>query len=119
MDITTIVAQIIGELIISAPALWLAGRWRVGAERAKFTDALWITAVGVVVSVATNEFVGAGIGGIIQLVVYLYLVQKYYETDWVNAAVIAVLTVAILFVTTIVLAMVGIAILGPGLAGLV
>ena len=119
MDIVSIITQIVFELVISAPALWLAGRWRVGAQRAKFTDALWITAVGVVVNVVTNAFIGGGIGSIIQLVIYLYLVKQYYETDWVNAAIVAVLAVVILFVVGLALAMVGVAVFGPGLAGIV
>jgi len=119
MNIGTILIEIIVQTIISAPALWLAGRWRVGIEKAKFTDAVMITALGVVANVVINQMISGGIGAIIQLGVYLYLVKKYYETDYVNSAIIAILTVAILFFVTLILAMVGIAIIGPSIAGIV
>lgn len=119
MDIVSIIIEIIVQVVISAPALWIAGRWRIGANRARFMDAVWITALGVVVQVITAVFIGGGIGSIAQLVIYLYLVKQYYETDWVNAAIIAVLAVVILFVVGRVLAMAGFALIGPGLIELV
>ena len=117
MDIVTILIQIIFGVIISAPALWLAGRWRVGPERALFMDAVTITALGVIADAVVGAIIGGGIGSIIQLIIYLYLVQKYYETDWVDAAIIAVIAFAILFVATMVLGILGFAILGPSIAG--
>ena len=117
MDIVSIIVQIIVGVIISAPALWLAGRWRVGPARAKFMDAVTITALGVIADAVVGAFLGGGLGGIVQLVVYLYLVQKYYETDWVDAAIIAVISFGILFLVTMVLSVLGFAILGPSIAG--
>lgn len=117
MDIVTIIIQIIVGVIISAPALWLAGRWRVGPAKAQFMDAVMITALGVIADAIVGAIIGGGIGGIIQLIIYLYLVQKYYETEWVDAAIIAIIALAILFVATIVLGILGFAILGPSIAG--
>jgi hypothetical protein len=116
MDIVTIIIQIIFGVIISAPALWLAGRWRVGPARAQFMDAVMITALGVIADAIVGAIIGGGIGSIIQFIVYLYLVQKYYETDWVDAAIIAVITFVILLVATIILGILGFAILGPSIA---
>jgi hypothetical protein len=117
MDIVAIVVQIIVGIVISAPALWLAGKWRVGSARAKFMDAVTITAFGVIADAVIGAILGGGLGSLVQLGVYLYLVQKYYETDWVDAAIIAVIAFAILFVVTMILGVLGIAILGPSIAG--
>ena len=118
MDIVAIIVQIIvGIIIISAPALWLAGKWRVGPAKAKFMDAVTITALGVIADAVIGAILGGGLGSLVQLGVYLYLVQKYYETDWVDAAIIAVISFAILFVVTMILGILGFAILGPSIAG--
>jgi hypothetical protein len=117
MDIVAIIIQIIFGIIISAPALWLAGRWRVGPKKALFMDAVTITALGVIADAIVGEILGGGLGSLVQLVIYLYLVQKYYETDWVDAAIIAVIAFVILFVVAMVLGILGVAILGPSIAG--
>ncbi|MFC1803993.1 hypothetical protein ACFL0D_08540 [Thermoproteota archaeon] len=116
MNIGSIVLQIIIGSIITAPALWLAGKWMVGPSKAKFTDAVWITVLGVVVNAILGELVSGGIGSIIQLVAYLYLVKTYYETDWVKAAIIAVAAVIILVIASVVLGLLGFAILAQPLA---
>jgi cell shape-determining protein MreD len=117
MDIVTIIIQIIVGVVISAPALWLAGRWRVGPARALFMDAVTITVLGVIADAIVGEILGGGLGSLVQLGIYLYLVQKYYETDWVDAAIIAVIAFGILFVATMILGILGFAILGPSIAG--
>ncbi len=118
MSILQIITQIVVSLIASAPALWLAGKWRVGGERARFTDAMWITALGVIVAVVIEMFLGSGLS-IVQLFIYLYLVKKYYETDYVNAAIISVIAVAIQVVVGLILALVGVSLLGPSYMALV
>jgi hypothetical protein len=115
MSIGSIVLQVILGSIITAPALWLAGKWMVGPRKAKFTDALWITVLGVVVNAILSELVSGGIGSLVQLVAYLYLVKTYYETDWVKAAIIAVAAVVLLVIVGVILSLLGFAILAPSL----
>ncbi|MHA2394546.1 MAG: hypothetical protein ACXAEX_21660 [Promethearchaeota archaeon] len=116
MNIGSIVLQIVLGSIITAPALWYAGKWMVGPSKAKFTDALWITVLGVVVNSILSELVSGGIGSLVQLVAYLYLVKTYYETDWLKAAIIAVVAVVILVVVGVILGLLGFAIIAPTLA---
>jgi hypothetical protein len=87
----------------------------VGPRKAKFSDALWITTLGVVVNTILSELVSGGIGSLVQLVAYLYLVKTYYETDWVKAAIIAVAAVVILVIVGVLLGLLGFAILAPSL----
>lgn len=117
MQYTNLIGQIIVSIIVQAPALWIAGRLIVGADRAKFMDAVWITVLVSVVNTVIAMFIGGEIAAIVELVAYLYLVKKYYETGWGSAAVIAIATVVILVVVFFVLAMLGIGLAGPGFYG--
>jgi hypothetical protein len=102
--------------IVTAPFLWLAGKWIVGGDKARFMDAVWIGVLGTVVNAVIGEFVGGGVGPLAQLVAYLYLVKTYYETGWGNAVVISILAVVIMAVTLIALGMLlGISLGGAGL----
>ena len=38
--------QIVVNIVILAPVLWIAGRLFVGKDKAKFMDALWIVVLG-------------------------------------------------------------------------
>jgi hypothetical protein len=114
----SIVGVIIGVVvgsIVTAPFLWLAGKWIVGGDKARFMDAVWIGVLGTVVNAVIGEFVGGGVGPLAQLVAYLYLVKTYYETGWGNAVVISVLAVVIMAVVLIVLGtLLGISLGGAG-----
>jgi hypothetical protein len=102
--------------IVTAPFLWLAGKWIVGGDKARFMDAVWIGVLGTVVNAVIGEFVGGGVGPLAQLVAYLYLVKTYYETGWGNAVVISILAVVIMAVALIALGMLlGISLGGAGL----
>jgi hypothetical protein len=112
MQYEYIIGTIIVGIIVQAPALWLAGRFIVGAQKAKFMDAVWITVLGAILNAVITMFVGGEIAGLVQLLAYLYLVKKYYETGWVNAAIVSVVAVVILM-----LAMFALTTLGFGVVG--
>ena len=92
--------------IVTAPFLWLAGRWIVGGQKAKFTDAVWIGILGAVVNAVIGSFMGGSIGSLAQLIAYLYLVRTYFETGWGNAAIISIIAVIIMAVVLVVLGIV-------------
>ena len=103
------ITGIIVSSIIQAPILWVSGRILVGADQAKFMDAVWITALATTANIALGSFIGSEVGGLAQLLIYLFLVSKYYETGWVKAAMVAVLNVVIGIVVVWALAFLGIA----------
>ena len=111
MNITSIIIQIIVGLIVSAPALWYVGKWRVGPEKAKFSDAAWISVLGIVINAVIGSYVGGGIGSLLQLIVNLYLIKKYFETDWINSFIISILAVLLVFVVFTILGVLGILVL--------
>ena len=108
MVVETIIGIIVGS-IIQAPVLWISGRVLVGPDQAKFMDAVWISALATTANILLGSFFGSEVGGIVQLLIYLFLVSKYYETGWVKAAMVAVLNVIIGIIVVWALAFLGIA----------
>lgn len=111
MNVFSLVIQIVVGLIVSAPALWIVGRWRVGSEKAKLTDAIWISALSTIINAVIGSFVGGIIGSVAQFVVILYLIKQYYETDWVNALIISIIATLLVLFVFLALAITGIALL--------
>ena len=85
-----LIGYILVSILIQAPVLWMAGRLVVGEKRAKFMDAVIIVVLAVIANAIIGSILGQTLGGLVQLVVYLYLIVKYYETDWIKAAIIAI-----------------------------
>jgi len=67
----------------------------LGTDQAKFMDAVWITALATTANIVLGSLIGSEVGGLVQLLIYLFLVSKYYETGWGKAAMVAVLNVVI------------------------
>jgi len=98
-----LLSSVVGIIIIS-PALWIAGRILVGKEKAKFTDAIFIVLLGIIINAVLSAFL-AGIPGLIRLaiiiLVWLALIRHFFDTGWLMASLIsiaaAVVFIAILF----------------------
>jgi hypothetical protein len=102
-----LIGLIIINIILQAPALWYAGRRVLGIDRVEFMDAVKITAVFTVINAFIIVYLNAEIAGIFQIIAYLYVVRRFYETSWKNSAIIALLMVFINIVISLILA-------GPG-----
>ena len=114
--IVNLIIQIIVNIIILAPVLWISGRLLAGKDKAKFTDALWIVVLGTVIGGIFQYFFSGIIASIIMLVIWLALVKHFFDTGWLRALVIAVVAVIIWIVIAVIIAViVGVAILGGGL----
>ena len=117
MDLVGILIQIVISTVILSPALWISGRLIAGKDKAKFTDALWIVALGTIINAVVGAFVGNLIATIILLIVWLALIKHFFDCGWVKAFVIAVVAVVIfaivIAILAIVVAIVGIATLAP------
>jgi len=111
LNLASLSIQIVVGLIVSAPALWYVGKWRVGPEKAKFTDAIWISVLGIFINAVIGSFVGGGIGSLLQLLVNLYLIKNYFETDWVNSFIISIAAVVLVFVVFTILGVLGVLVL--------
>jgi hypothetical protein len=118
MDLIALLIQIVVGIIILAPVLWIAGRLLAGKDKAKFTDAIMIVILGVVIGAAVNylggvvSFFASGlVAAVIMFIVWLALIKHFFDCGWLKAFVIAVLAVIIFVVIVAILAIIGIGIL--------
>jgi hypothetical protein len=123
MDLMGIILQIIVSLIIVSPILWLVGRSMVGGAKARFTDAIWIVVLGIIINAILGTFVHGAIGFIVTLIVWIALVRHFFDAGWGKAILISIVAIIVFIIIAFVLAFLGIvAIAGlsglPGLGGL-
>jgi hypothetical protein len=110
LNLDTLLIQVVVNIIVMAPVLWLAGRALVGAEKAKFLDAMWIVVLGTVISAVFNALFSGIIASIILFIILLGLVKHFFDCGWLKAFAIAVLAVIIFVVIIAILAAIGIGI---------
>ena len=110
INLDILLIQVIASSIILAPVMWIAGRYMVGEEKAKFSDAVWIVVVGTVVGAVLSNMFSGFIGAIVQLVVWLYIVRHFFDTDWMKAFIISILTVIVFVIISVILGIIGFAI---------
>ena len=122
MSLMGTILQIIVSVIIISPILWLVGRSMVGGAKAKFTDAIWIVVLGIIINVILGTFVHGAIGFIVTLIVWIALIKHFFDAGWGKAILIGIIAIIVLIIIAFVLAFLGIvAIAGlsslPGLGG--
>jgi hypothetical protein len=117
-DLVGIVIQIIVGIILVAPVLWLVGRALVGGQKAKFTDAIWIVALGIILGAVIGALLGGLLGGLVSLVVWLGMIKHFFDCGWLKALLIAIVAVVVFFIIAFVLAVLGILALGAMFGGL-
>jgi hypothetical protein len=113
IDVVSMLVGIVVGVVITAPILWVAGRLLVGAAKARFIDAVIIVVLGTIAGQVIGQILSGTIGALVQLVVILLLIKKYYECDWLRALAVAVITVVLLIFVSAALAMIGLAIFAP------
>ena len=117
MDILGLLIQIVVAIIVIAPILWLVGRSLAGKDKAKFTDAIWIVVLGILIGAGLGYFVGGLIAAIVMFFVWLGLIKHFFDCGWIKAFVIAIIAVIVFVIIAFVLALIGIGI-GIGLGSL-
>ena len=105
------VIHIIINIIIIGPVLWLAGRTLVGKQKAKFTDGLWIAALGTVIGEILSYFFVPGIiVTVVMVIVWLGLIKRFFDSGWLKALLIAIVAIIIFIIIAAVLLMLGFAV---------
>lgn len=107
IDLDVLVLQIIVNTVIIGPVLWLSGRALVGKEKARFTDGLWIAALGTIIGAIFGYFFTGIIAAIIMLIIWLGLIKRFFDCGWGKALLIAIVAVIIFIVIGVVLAVLG------------
>lgn len=113
VDIVGILVGIVVNVIFVAPIMWIAGRLLVGGQKAKFTDAIWIVVIGAVVGAVIGLFSTGLVGSLVQLVIWLYLVKRFFDCGWLKALAISIVAIVISVVIVAILALLGVALLQP------
>jgi hypothetical protein len=125
-DLIPLVVTLVINIVVLSPVLWFVGRSLVGKDKAKFTDALWIVALGTIIGLAFQYisyyvvtslgFIGTIVGAIIMLIVWLGLIKHFFDTGWLMAFAIAVVAIIIYVVIAIVLGIIfGLALISAGI----
>lgn len=114
ISLISLVANILVNVIVLSPVLWIAGRLLAGKDKAKFTDALWIVFLGTIIGVVFQAFLEGILGllgSIIMLIIWLALVKHFFDTGWLKALVIAILAIIIYIIIVAILVLLGLAII--------
>jgi hypothetical protein len=109
----SLVIQIVVAAVILAPVLWIVGKWFVGKDKAKFTDALWIGVLGVLIGAVVGFLLpgwGAILGTIIMIVVWIALISHFFDCGWLKAIVIAIIAGIIYLIISLILSLILVAI---------
>jgi len=114
--IVNLIIQIIVNIIVLAPVLWISGRLLAGKDKAKFTDALWIVVLGTVIGGFFQYLFAGIIAALIVLFIWLALVKHFFDTGWLRAFIIAIVAILIWIVIAVIIGLiVGVAIIGGGM----
>ncbi|MCX6659471.1 MAG: hypothetical protein NTX81_03705 [Candidatus Bathyarchaeota archaeon] len=116
-NLTSLLIEIIVSAIIVSPILWLVGRALVGGQKAKFTDAIWIVALGVIINAILGMFIHGIVGIIVTLIVLLWLIRHFFDTGWLHAIIIAVAAIIALAVIVFILGALGFGVLANFISG--
>jgi hypothetical protein len=106
MDFLPLVVQIIVAAVVLAPILWIVGKWFVDKDKAKFTDAVWIGVLGVIIGAVVGFFLpdwGAILGTLIMIVVWLALITHFFDCGLLKGLVIAIIAWIIYLIVTLIL----------------
>ena len=100
------------EVIVISLVLWASGRALVGGKKAKFTDAIWITVLGLLVGAAVQNIIPL-VGWFLALIIWLALIKHFFDAGWGKALLIALLAIIIFIVIAAALSLLlGIVLLG-------
>jgi len=103
MDLVSILIQVIVACIVLAPVLWIVGRFIAGRDKAKFTDALWIAVLGVVIGAVIGAFLPGWVSWIIMILVWLFLISHFFDCSWLKALLIAIVVIVIYVIIVVIL----------------
>ena len=98
MDWVGLLVQIIVSVILVAPVLWLAGRWLAGKDKAKFTDAIWIVVLGVVIGTILQYYLTGWLtwlAAVLVFFIWLGLIKHFFDCGWLKAFAIAIVAMII------------------------
>ena len=109
VSLVGIVGEVIVGAIIVAPILWFVGRAMVGGAKAKFTDAIWIVVLGIIINAILGMFIQGTLGLIVTLIVWIVLIKHFFDAGWGKAILIGIVAIVVLVVVLFILVALGVA----------
>jgi|WetSurMetagenome_2_1015567.scaffolds.fasta_scaffold245403_2 hypothetical protein len=91
IDMVTILIALVVQVVVQIPVLWIVGRMLTSSQNAKFTDAIIIVILSNIANAVVGMFLSDIIAAVIQIVIYLFLIKKFYECDWGKAIMVAII----------------------------
>lgn len=110
INLDVLFLEVIINLVVLSPVLWVAGRLLVGKDKAKFTDAIWIVLLGTIIGSVLGFFITGIIASAIVLFVWLALMKHFFDCGWLKALAISIIAVLIFVVIGVALSLIGVAI---------
>ena len=101
------IAAFLVPLLVLTIVLYLAGAIAVGGRRAKFSDAFLIALLGTIIGTVCALFISSLIILlIVEIIVWLGLIKHFFDTGWLGALAVAILSVIVFIVVLFILALV-------------
>ncbi|MFB0503636.1 MAG: hypothetical protein ACETWE_07365 [Candidatus Bathyarchaeia archaeon] len=107
VNLDALAINVVVNIIVLSPLIWLSGRAIVGKKKAKFTDALLIVVIGTAVGALFGAFFVGFLASIIQLILWLLTVRYFFDCGWWKALAISILAVIIFAIIAVVLGVLG------------
>jgi len=117
VNLDALLINVIVNIIVVSPALWLSGRALVGKEKAKFSDAVVTVAIGTIAGTISayffSTFLAPFLSGllvlVIQLILWLLIVRHFFDCGWLKALAISILAAIIFAIVAVILGLIGFA----------
>ena len=107
INLDSLAINIIINIIVISPFLWISGRALVGKEKAKFSDAVFTVMLGTLLGTLFGVFFYGFMASIVQMILWLALIKHFFDCGWLRAFAISVLAVIVFALVSIALGLIG------------
>jgi len=107
INLDSLAINIILNIIVISPFLWISGRALVGKEKAKFSDAVFTVMLGTLLGTLFGVFFYGFMSSFVQMILLLALIKHFFDCGWLRAFAISVLAVIIFALVSIALGLIG------------
>jgi len=107
INLDSLVINVVTNVIIISPFLWISGRALVGKEKARFSDAVLTVMLGTIIGALFGIYFFGFTASIVQLILWLALIKHFFECGWLQALAISILAVIIFALVAIALGLIG------------
>jgi len=94
----------IASIFLITLVLWIVGRSTVGEKKAKLSDAFLITFLGTIISIVFMNFLPS-LSLIITLIAWLGLIKHFFDTGWLGALGIAIVSTILIAIIIFILSL--------------